>query len=310
MTAALIGPAPVPVDVLACPDATVAAWAGWLGRTGLADDTKRAYIGEARSYAVWLAGQELHRPYEVFCDPYARDYAVRDYRRYLLTERKRAPKGVDLALTAVGSVYRWVGLGPANVRQAAGRQKSAPRALAVEQTRAVFRAAERRGPRDLALTAVAMGTGLRVSELAALDLDDVWVTARQGEVQVRAGKGDRPRKVPLNGQTRTAVDGWLADRRRWPQAGTGRALFLSRIGGRLAVRSIRHTIGEVGRAAGVDLSPHVLRHTFGTSLVRSGVDVVVVADLMGHASLDTTRLYARPSADDARAAVERLHLDY
>jgi integrase/recombinase XerC len=87
-------------------------------------------------------------------------------------------------------------------------------------------------------------------------------------------------------------------------------LLLSRQGKRLAVRSIRHAVERVSQASGVDLSPHVLRHTFGTGLVRGGKDLVQIADLMGHASIETTRQYARASQEDMADAVEVLNIDY
>lgn len=305
-----VGPSPVPVDVLAAPDQTIEAYARWLRRTGLSDSTKRTYEGLARSFVTWVLDQDKHRLDEVFTDPHTRDYAVRDYRRHLLGEVKRAPKGVDTALTAIASVYEWVGLGRPDVRHTTSRQRRAPRALSVEQQRDVFRSAERRGPRDLAILATLIGTGLRVSELGALDVDDVWISARKGQVEVRLGKGEQPRTVPLNAQTRESLAGWLAARPGWVKVSPAPGLFLSREGARLAVRSIRHLIDQVGDAAGVPLAPHVLRHTFATNLIRGGADLVTVADLMGHASVDTTRIYTRPTVADYEAAVERLNVDY
>lgn len=307
MTAELVSHAPVGPDTLADPAAVHAAYTAWVYRTGLSDNTKRSYSGEVAGFTAWLAAQDLHQSADVFTDPNARDYAVRDYRRYLLGEKRRMPKGVDSAMTSLGSLFGWIGLGSAKVPQSA-RQKRAPKSLPEEDVRAALRAAERRSPRDLAIVALAIGTGLRVSELAALDLDDVWITERRGAVQVRLGKGDQPRTVPMNTQTREAVKQWLAVRNT--RTGAHGPLFLARHGQRLAVRTIRHVIDQVGIAAKLDLSPHVLRHTFGRTLVDRGVDVVTVADLMGHASVDTTRVYTRPTQEDAAEAVEKLHFDY
>lgn len=304
--------APVPMDVLVDPQACAAAWETALRRTGLSDNTKRTYSGEVQRYVGWLLEQPHHRLDEVFTDPHTRDYAVRDYRRWLLTRTSpapRKPKGVDTAMTAVGNLYDWVGLGAPHVPSAAGQVRAAPKALSVEQTRQVLRAAERRGPRDMALVMLSVGTGLRVSEVAALDVLDVWVSARRGQVQVRAGKGDQPRTVPLNGQTQDALRAWLAVRPQQPGADS-QALFLSREGNRLAVRSIRHLVGEVGKACGVDLNPHMLRHTFGTALVRGQVDIGRIGDLMGHRNLETTRVYTLPSAEDLAAAVDVGHVDF
>lgn len=301
--------APVSVDTLADPAATCAAWSRWLARTPLADTSKRTYESEVRGFAAWLADQTKHDPVEVFTDPLSRDYAVKDYRRHLLTEKKRAPKGVDSALTAVGSLFGWLGVGAPNVPRASSKRRRAPNALVEDVARDVLRAAEKRGPRDLALVSLGMFAGLRVSELHCLDTDDYVITERKGLVSVRAGKGDKPRDVPLNKQTRAALRAWAAERPTWKGAQTP-ALFLARTGERLAIRSIRSTVNLIGEAAGVHLAPHALRHTFGTSQVRAGTDVVALADLMGHADVNTTRGYATASAEDLDSIVEKFSIDY
>jgi integrase/recombinase XerC len=93
-----------------------------------------------------------------------------------------------------------------------------------------------------------------------------------------------------------ALEAWLAVRRTWPGADSTRAVFLNRAGGRLSLRTADEIIGDIAAAAALAdvVTPHVLRHTFGTDLVRSGVDLVTVAELLGHASLDTTRIYTNP----------------
>jgi site-specific recombinase XerD len=105
------------------------------------------------------------------------------------------------------------------------------------------------------------------------------------------------------------VRAWELERRTWVSA-ENPALFLTRRGDRLAVRSARAVVNAVGQAAGLPAHPHLLRHTFGTVLVRSGVDIATVADLMGHSDINTTRGYARPTADDMDSAVEKFSVDY
>lgn len=309
MTHSTVGFAPVSMETLSDPAATAAAWARWVARTPLADTSKRTYDSEVRGFVAWLADQTKHVPADVFTDPMARDYAVRDYRRHLLTERKRQPKGVDSALTAIGSLFGWLGLGAPAVPRASSTRRRAPKALIEDAARDVLRAAERRGPRDLALVSVGMFAGLRAAELHALDVDDYVLTERKGEVVVRAGKGDKQRTVPLNKQTRDALRGWAAARPAWKGAETP-ALFLARTGERLAIRSIRHTVDTIGKEVGLDLHPHMLRHTFGTSQARSGTDVIAIADLMGHADVNTVRGYAAASDEDMAEIVEKFSVDF
>ena len=137
------------------------------------------------------------------------------------------------------------------------------------------------------------------------------LASRVGEVTIRYGKGGKQRTVDLNGQAVSVLNRWRCHRRDkngLPE--DSGPFFVTEANTRLAVRSIRHVIEQAAEASGVGLTPHVLRHTFGTRLARSGVDNFTIADLMGHASLDTTRQYARSNKSDRRAAVEHLTVDY
>ena len=145
--------------------------------------------------------------------------------------------------------------------------------------------------------------GLRMSEVVGIDVDDVSISARKGSVTVRRGKGDASRSVPLSAEARTLVEPW-AHRPGSPASGP---LFLGPAG-RLSGRAVDRLTRRIGEAAGVELSPHVLRHTFVTRLIRAGVDVVMVAELAGHRSLETTRRYALPTQEDRESAVESVEV--
>jgi site-specific recombinase XerD len=134
---------------------------------------------------------------------------------------------------------------------------------------------------------------------------DVRLSARKGEVHL-VGKGEKSRDVPVHARLREALAAWLAERPSRPGAGLP-ALFTSGRGTRMTTDALADVITVIVKAAGLDdhVTSHVLRHTFGTELTRSGVDIVTVAQLMGHASLQTTRLYTRPSAADMQRAGSR-----
>lgn len=285
----------------------------YLSRTGLAENTVGAYSQYAGQYCAWLAAQG--EPYErALRDEDYRDWAVRDWRRTLI-EQHRAPATVDLALTAVKQLYQHLGLGPPKLRATQGRFRTAPKALTVDEQKWVLRAAEKRGPRDLALVTVGMMAGLRLGEITALDVWDVRILERVGQVQVRHGKGARSRTVPLNRQAREALAGWLRVRAGWG-ADTD-AVFLARASRgrpprRIDDRTVQHALSRIKVAAGVEvLSPHVLRHTFATNLLQSGAaDLVTVRDLLGHESVETTAIYTRPSGERMGQVVDALTVDY
>ncbi|MGH3199174.1 MAG: tyrosine-type recombinase/integrase [Streptosporangiaceae bacterium] len=123
-----------------------------------------------------------------------------------------------------------------------------------------------------------------------LDVGDVRRSARKGVLRIY-GKGGKVRQVPIHAKLRPDLEQWLTERAAWPGAGTSPALFLNTKGGRLSARAAGGIVAAIAGQAALDDDPtaHVLRHTFATSLVRGGTDLVVVAELMGHARLDTTR---------------------
>jgi len=152
--------------------------------------------------------------------------------------------------------------------------------------------------------------GARIGEAVSLDVDDLPTTQRRRRLRIR-GKGRKTRSVPVHGELAAALEAWTATRRTWPGAVDNPAVFLNRSGGRLSLRAADEAIGAIAAAAGLAdvVTPHVLRHQFGTDLIRAGVDVVTVAELLGHASLDSTRIYTLPTEDDLDAAIAKLTID-
>ncbi|MYM20094.1 tyrosine-type recombinase/integrase [Brevibacterium sp. 5221] len=159
--------------------------------------------------------------------------------------------------------------------------------------------------RDAALVEVLYATGVRVSELVALDLGDIDESA--GLLTV-LGKGNKERRVPFGTPARTALRLWLADGRPVlaPASGAaGSAVFLGARGGRINVRQVREVVHRVtaNRPGSPELSPHGLRHSAATHLVENGADIRQVQDYLGHASLASTQIYTHVS-------MKRLHDSY
>lgn len=282
----------------------------WLDKQPLADRSREAYRSQVTGFVVWLATRDGLSG--ALSDSGERDWAARDYKRQLKTRQKLAPASVNQALAAIDSFYRSRSQGRPNVEREQLAQ-AAPRALDEDEQRRLLRSVERCPlARDRAITSMFLYAGLRLSELAALEVDDVAVTARKGVVKVRSGKGDRFRAVPLNSMCRDAVSDWAMERADLLEVkGTDtEAFWVSRLGKRLSARAIGHVIERLATDAGLDgTSAHVLRHTFVTNLVRSGHDVVLVAELAGHRRLDTTRRYSLPSEADRAAAVESVLIE-
>ena len=273
----------------------------------MAARSREAYAHQVRRYLAWL-GERSPVDGDPLAEAGARDWAVRDYKRHLKAVERWKPASVNLALAALDSFYKHLGLGRPVVRREE-LSKSAPRAIGVEEQRRLLRMAERAPARDRAIVVVLLYTGLRLAELVALDVEDLRMSARKGLVVVRSGKGDAYREVPLNALVRQVLEEWLKERAA--RAGEGeRAVFVGRGGRRLSKRSVDDVVRGLGKDAGMSLSAHILRHTFLTRMVRQGSDLVLVAELAGHRRLETTRRYSLPSDVDRLLAVENLQIDY
>lgn len=143
--------------------------------------------------------------------------------------------------------------------------------------------------RDSAMCELLYSSGLRVSEMAGLDLSSVDFA--QGEVRVW-GKGAKERIVPLGGMAAAALQAWLAKRAAIPGA-DAQALFVSSSGRRLSVRSVQSRLAMLARQQGLarHVHPHMLRHSFASHLLQSSGDLRAVQEMLGHASIASTQIY-------------------
>jgi site-specific recombinase XerD len=286
----------------------LARYAGHLEHSPLTGHSPRTYLGAVRAYLAWL--QEAPADGDPLSDPAAKDWAVRDYRSYLITVAKRATATVNKHLAALQDFYVWHGLGQPQGVKRHQVPRHAPKALEPRAKLRYLRAVEAwPSARGRAIALLPLYAGTRIAEIRALDVADVRLSARKGEIHL-VGKGEKSRIVPVHPKLREALAAWLAERPSKPGAESA-ALFTSSRRTRMTTDAIADVIAAITAAAGMDdhVTSHVLRHTFGTELTRSGVDLVTVAELMGHASLETTRLYTRPSAADLQRAVDLLAAD-
>ncbi|GAA3661786.1 hypothetical protein GCM10022224_026660 [Nonomuraea antimicrobica] len=300
--------------------AVLADYSAALERAPLADSTKAKYASRLRGYLAWLADQADAGALDgdPLSDPVAATGAVLDFRRHLKNGR-RAPNTIDTYLSAIDDFYARRNLGKPQARREHDTRRTAPRALDARRTRRyICHVQLTASPRDKAIALLPYYAGLRISEVVGLDLADVRLSARKGELRIR-GKGrdaGKTRLLPIHPDLRQALADWLATRTDWKGAGTCPAVFLNRRGGRLSDRAARAIITGLGDAVGLGddptepFSPHVLRHTFATQLIRDGKNPILVAELLGHGSLDTTRRYALPTEADKAAALDALITDH
>jgi integrase/recombinase XerC len=226
-------------------------------------------------------------------------------------------------LSAVRSFYRFlhvenvVDANPTRSVRAPRGKRRLPAHLPLGEIESLFRAAETRasentlgGARTLLILELLYGSGIRLSELHGLDVQDLDLVADQARVR---GKGRKERIVPM---TRSAVAAFRRYEPRReealsanPASGARGALLLNRRGERISRRFIQKAVREALdlEAGTAGLSVHSFRHSFATHLLDAGADLLAVKELLGHVSLSTTQIYTHTSRERLRKVFERAH---
>ena len=225
------------------------------------------------------------------------------------------------ALSALRTFYRFLnttgraGTNPARAARTPKPGRPLPAYLSRAEVDEVFAAAHARaaagGPRearDVAMLELFYSTGMRLAELAGLNLGDVDLVSDQ--VKVR-GKGKKERLLPVGRPAQQALRTWFTQRDALVGArgGDPRAVFVNARGGRLTVRGVQLAMRALldTLARGRDLHVHSLRHSFATHLLDAGADLRSVQELLGHASLSTTQVYTHTSVERLKQVYQRAH---
>ena len=269
--------------------------------------TLRSYRTDLQQFSAYLAGlAPSHR--ESVATPDLRAVQAREIRGWLATLHRRGldATSVSRKLAAVRSWMRFLAR-RGRLQRNPARDVRGPRLarklvsfLPVDESTALLDDADM-SVRDRAVLELLYATGLRVSELAGLDLDDVDAAART----VRAlGKGKKERIVPFGAKAARALEAYLAERGQAPGA-----LLVGARGRRLGVRTIYELVRRRARASGISrrVSPHTLRHTFATHLLDAGADLRLIQDLLGHSRLSTTQRYTHVGSAHLMKIYDQAH---
>jgi len=288
----------------------------FLREQSCSETTVRHYRNDMEKFSLWYEGINGG----AFAPGLLTPSDARQYKQHL-QHGNAAPATINRRLSALRAYAEWAqsaGLLSANpLRGVKGveEQKHAPRWLTKKQQFSLLQEVEKdinaakteparaQALRNQTLVALLLHTGLRVSELCSLRLDDLTLSTRKGELRVRTGKREKYRAVPLNKTARAVLVVWVKERAK----GNPSVLFAGQNGQPLTVRSVERIIAELGRRAKIEgLTPHVLRHTFAKNLVDMSISLEKVATLLGHESLETTMIYVTPGKADLEQAVEAL----
>ena len=279
---------------------------------GRSAHTRRAYLGDLRSLLAFLGDRGIGL--DALSLPVLRSWlsasAGAGAARTTLARRTSAVK----AFTAWGARRGVLTGDPAGRLQVPKAHRTLPAVLRQDQAADAMAAAksgaEQGDPlalRDRLIVEMLYATGIRVSELCGLDVDDV--DARHRLVRV-LGKGNKQRSAPFGLPAADALGAWLADGRpALVTAESGPALLLGARGRRLDVRQARTVVHQTVAAVdgAPDIGPHGLRHSAATHLLEGGADLRVVQELLGHSSLATTQLYTHVAVSRLRAVHDQAH---
>jgi integrase/recombinase XerC len=276
--------------------------------TAAAPATVEAYGRDLAAFVTWAERLGLGSPGDV------QRTTVRRYLAFLAT-RGLARRTIARRASALRRYFGWarrvgaIASDPTAGLSAPRGEARLPRVLHPEELRSLLDEPGSggqdgaRGLRDTALLELLYGSGLRVAEAAALDVDDLDLAQRRVRVW---GKGGKQRLVPLNDPAADALRRWLADGRGElaTEASPAAAVFLNLRGRRLTPRDARRVLD---RRAAAPTHPHALRHTFATHLLDGGADLRVVQELLGHADLATTQRYTHVSKERLRTVFDATH---
>ncbi|MGI9607754.1 MAG: site-specific tyrosine recombinase [Acidimicrobiales bacterium] len=269
---------------------------------GRAANTLSAYRRDLRTFVTAIGADRIE---------YVAPQDVINYHRSLET-RGLAASTVNRAMTSIRGMYRYlqaegvISSDPTADVEPGRLPRGLPRALSEAEITTLLDVVVGTAPavrRDRSILELLYGTGMRISELVALSLEDL---DREAGLILVTGKGDKQRLVPLGRIAADALDAWLSPFGRdafvpdqWATRAAERAVFLNTRGGRLSRQGVWGVVRKYGLLAGLAdrLSPHVLRHSCATHMLDHGADIRTVQELLGHASVSTTQLYTKVSIE-------------
>jgi integrase/recombinase XerC len=281
---------------------------------GRSDHTRRAYLGDLRSLFEFLtqrtADSQLSSLNLSVLRSWLAAQATAGVARTTLARRTSAVKTFTAWATRRGLLMS----DPAVRLQVPKARRTLPAVLrqdqALDAMAAANSGAEQGDPmalRDRLIVEMLYATGIRVSELCGLDVDDIDMSRRLLRV---LGKGNKQRTVPFGEPAQVALTAWLTDGRPALATGdSGPALLLGARGRRLDQRQARTVVHQTVAAVdgAPDIGPHGLRHSAATHLLEGGADLRIVQELLGHSTLATTQLYTHVTVARLRAVHDQAH---
>jgi integrase/recombinase XerC len=274
----------------------------------LSPHTLSNYRRDLKSLQEFCAGQKISSPDKI-SEPDIRQWVSGLHRRGL------ASASIQRSLSASRSYFNFLGTqqghlrNPAAVVQAPRGSRKLPKTLDADEVHKYlqFEPGANISIRDSAIAELFYSSGLRLSELVTVNIDDI---DRAAQLLSVTGKGNKTRTVPVGSVALEAIDRWLAVRPEISaESGAPQPLFVSNRGTRISVRSIQARLKLQGRKSGMhqDVHPHMLRHSFASHMLESSGDLRAVQELLGHANISTTQIYTHLDFQHLAKVYDKAH---
>ena len=236
----------------------------------------------------------------------------------LLNEKQYSKSTIARKLATLRSFYKFlvkrnkISASPVMAIRTPKQEKKLPRFLEYEEVKKLLETPPLDnwlGVRDRAMMETLYSTGMRVSELVALNMDDIDFL---GEVVHIRGKGKKERIAPISSSTLQMIQRYIEFRNKRAQSNSNfesKVLFVNKHGRRLSTRSVRRKMDKYLKMSGLDpaISPHTLRHSFATHMLNNGADLRSVQELLGHQSLSTTQIYTHLTTRKLKEVYQGAH---
>jgi integrase/recombinase XerC len=274
------------------------------------EHTIRAYMTDLTEFSGFLKEKGVfNQSADISC---VDEVSIRAYIGWLYRKRN-SKKSISRKLTSTRTFFEFlmredvIQKNPAKLVPTPKGERKLPAFLTVDEVFKLIETAQSKGVlgfRDKAILELLYSSGLRVSELAGINLSDLNLTNSLVKV---LGKGSKERIVPLGSKAVEAIRRFIEKRHELHPRGD--FLFVNSRGDRLTVRSVGRIVKKYSIISGIpkNVSPHVLRHTFATHLLGSGADLRAIQEMLGHSSLSTTQRYTHTSIEKIMEIYDKTH---
>lgn len=274
----------------------------------VSDNTIKNYLSDIKIFYKWYREVDFSENIEKVTH-----YHLNAYKDYLIHNQRKKASSINRNIQSLRNFFQFV-IGQKCIKKNPSEKikflrrikRTQPKALTKNDIHKLLSVTAHSShgtkQRNYAIIHLLLQTGIRVGEIVNLEIRDLTLYDRSGEVRVVNAKGGKERTIPLNSSARKALRNYLEEKK----IDERRAVFLSKQNKQLTIRAVQKVINSLAGKAGIEnMSPHTLRHTFAINYLRSNPECLVeLSALLGHESLDTTSIYTVSSKERLANTVE------